>query len=130
MFSHTVIQSVQTPSGQLNAGNKVYSAAANLEFDEIIDAGGVDVEVGVTIPVANIQSMVLTANQDVTVKTNVAATPANTFDLKANVPYIWNKDSYDTNKLTIDVTKLFVSNAGLNPATLSGRFIFDPTPLP
>jgi len=130
MFSHTVIQSVQTPSGQLNAGNKVYQAAANLEFDEVIDAVGVDIEVGVTIPVANIKSLVLTANQDVTVKTNSVGAPANTFPLKANVPYIWNTDSYDTNKMTIDVTKLFVSNAGANPATISGRFIFDPTPTP
>jgi hypothetical protein len=128
MFQHTLIQSVQAPSGQLNAGNKVYQGAANLEIDEIILAAAVDFLVNANFLVANVKSVVITSDRDVTLETNNGTTPGNTLALKASVPYIWNTDSYDSLKLTVDVTKFYFTNAGANPANVSVRIIYDPTP--
>lgn len=128
MFQHTLIQTVQAPSGQLNAGNKVYQGAANLEIDETIGPTTTDVLVNAVFPVANVKSVVVTSDRDVLLETNDGTTPGNTLNLKANVPYIWNTDSYDANKFTVNVTKLYFTNAGANAANVSLRVIYDPTP--
>lgn len=128
MFQHTVIQSVQTPSGQLNAGTKTYQGAANLELSEIIAGLATDFLVNMAFKVANVKSVVITSDQDITLETNSGASPGNTIAIKANVPYIWNTDSYDTSKFTVDVTAFYFTNAGANPANVEGRVLYDPTP--
>lgn len=128
MFQHTLIQSVATPSGQLNAGNKVYQGAASIEIDEVVLAAGTDFLINDNFPFANVKSFVVTSDQDVSLKTNSTSSPGNTLALKANVPYIWNSDSYDTFKITVDVTKWYATNAGAVNANLKFRRLSDPTP--
>jgi len=119
---------VQTPSGQLNAGTKTYQGAASLEISEQIASGGTDILVNAAVKVADIKSVVITSDQDVTLETNSGGSPANTLTLKANVPYIWNTDCYDTLKFTVNITALYFTNGGANVANVEGRILYDPTP--
>jgi hypothetical protein len=77
--------------------------------------------------VANLQSVYLLSNVDVTIKTNDATTPASTINLKANKPILWFVDSGYTNPFTADVTQLFVSNAGTVDAVVQLRSLVNAT---
>ena len=47
-----------------------------------------------------------------TVKTNSSSSPAQTFSLAANQEVVWGTLQGTTNPITLDVTQLFVTNAG------------------
>ncbi len=124
---HTLVQSLTGPSGQL-AASKQYTAAAITELDEVIAAGATNEAISLAVDISQVKSLIITSDQDLTLKTNSSGSPTNTLALKANVPYIWNVDSYDTCKITADVTIAYATNAGADDAALSMRILFDPTP--
>lgn len=127
MPKHTVNRAVTASSGQV-AGQKDYTG----EFEQIVDvpvpASSTELEVDVNVTVAAVKSILLTCDRDLTVKTNSSSSPANTLSLKAGVPYMWDSDSYDTLKLTVNVTKFFLTLASGAAATFKMRCITDPTP--
>lgn len=127
MYQHIHINTVQTPGGQLNPGGLTKEAAAVGEFDETIANAVTDGPILVNIDVSQVKSIVLLSDKNVTLETNNAGTPVDTIVLKANVPYIWHTDSYDTLKLTADVTTIFVTNASGSSARIQGRWLYDPT---
>lgn len=54
--------------------------------------------------------------------------PGDFIDLKAGKPYIWHTDSYFTNKLTVDVTALYLTNASGAASSFQLEVVTDPTP--
>jgi len=88
-----------------------------------------DKEVVVAIDVSQIKELIIKASVDMTLETNDGTTPDNTIALKANFAYVWAKDySYDTCKLTVDVTKLYLTNAGATAGTFELLCVYDSTP--
>jgi hypothetical protein len=126
-FEQTIGQSV-TAGGALVSKSKAYSAGHEKNLSEAVPNASTDLQFVFTLDVSAVKSFYAVSDQDITVETNNGGTPVNTLALKANVPYIWTTDSYDTFKLTADVTSLFVTNASGQNATLDIRSLVDPTP--
>jgi hypothetical protein len=127
MPKHTVLLSVNASTGQV-AGQKDYTGELETVMDVPVPAPSTNLEADVNIDVSAVKSIELFCDRDITVKTNSSGSPIDTINLKANVPYIWTTDSYDTLKLTADVTKFFLTLASGVAATFKLRVITDPTP--
>lgn len=105
-----------------------YSASANCELSETVADSTTNLLMNIAIDVSAVTSFYMCSDKALTVKTNSSGSPDNTIVLKANVPYIWNSDSYDTFKLTADVTKIYVTNASGASAALEIHCLQDSTP--
>ena len=125
-FTHTHLNSLSTPDGQI-VGQFSYSNEAQLMLSEPVPAVTTDMSVLVNIDVSQVKSIYMFSTQDLNVETNSPSAPTNTIALKANKPYVWHTDAYDSFKLTADVTALYLTNAGQQPANFEMRVLFDPT---
>jgi len=127
--THT--QKITWTAGEIK-GEKAYSLSNGtyLHFPSLSIPGlTTDQEHVFAIDVSQIQILILLASVDMTLETNSGAAPDNTIALKANVPYVWLKDdSYDACKLTVDVTKIYLTNAGADDGTFEALVIYDSTP--
>jgi len=91
----------------------------------VIPAGSVNFEIDVAFPMANIQSIVFDSTQNVTIKTNVSASPADTIALNANYGVYWGIGFLAAKPLTADVTKFFISNPGATDAAFNFRVLYN-----
>lgn len=126
-YSHVLQQGI-VAGGVSTTRSKEYTAQARHSLEETIPAASTDLQINVAIDVSAVKSFYLVCDQAVTIQTNDGTTPDDTIVLKAGVPYVWNEDSYDTFKLTVDVTAFYVTWAGGVDATLIMEEIHDPTP--
>lgn len=95
---------------------------------EQITTGETDYEINFDLDVDACKSFYLESDQDVTFETNDGAAPDNTISLKANVPYLWHTDAYDSFLLDTDITSVFITNASGSTATIYCVALFDATP--
>lgn len=109
------------------SGGKTYSASLSESLSDVAAASGTT-QMNIAIKVANVKAFAIISDVDVTLKTNSSGSPANTLALKAGVAYVWNTDSYDTFKLTTDVTAMFFVNAGTADANIKVSTVVDATP--
>jgi hypothetical protein len=109
-------------------GSKQYTGSSKVSLDETVASGSTDLLINVAIDVSAVKSFILLSDQAVTIETNNGAAPDNTIVLVANVAYVWTTDSYDTFKLTVDVTKIYVTNASGSTATIKLEALVDATP--
>lgn len=127
MFQHTHIQTVQTPSGQLNPGNLTVEGAAHVEIEESCE-NAATTAITVALDVSAVKSFIAVSTKNVILETNSPSSPADTINLVANVPYIWHTSSYDAFALGTDVTSIHITNASGAAATVKIRALSDPTP--
>lgn len=127
-YSHTLTQTIDPSGGNAVTANKQYTATSQVRVKEPVANGQTDRQIFVSIKVAVVKSIIIKSTQNVTLETNSGTTPSNTLNLLANVPYIWNTDSYDALKLTVDVTSVFITNASGASADIDIDVIVDPTP--
>ncbi|HEY1603854.1 MAG TPA: hypothetical protein VGG64_29905 [Pirellulales bacterium] len=120
MATHVATQQLVTPSGTLRY-DKTYTGDNGDEFDLAVADGTTNHQAVLAFAVATLVSIWLTTDQDLTIKTNSSGSPTNTIALKANVPYHWATDSYQSNLLTADVTSLFITNGSGEDANFSVR---------
>lgn len=127
-FTATVTGGMQIGS-TLVSGSKAYVESARISsIDETFATGLTDAPLLWTLDVSQVQSIIILSDQDIKIETNaVDATGGNTLNLKANVPYIWTTDSYDTFKLTEDVEIAYITNASGATATLKIEGTYNPT---
>jgi hypothetical protein len=126
-FSHIVTQNVQVGS-TLVSGSETYTGSGKVSIEETIAASTTDDDIVLALDVSAIQSIIILSDQDVKIETNDGTSPDDTIDLVADVPYVWNTDSYDSCLLTTDVTVIYVTNAGATAATLKIEALLDATP--
>jgi len=107
-----------------------FSAQGDGPIEAEVDVPGstTDQEVTIQIDVDKVEFLMILSDQDVTLETNNASTPDDTINLKANRPYLWWKNHYDSFLLTVDVTKVYLTNAGANAAVVSFVGVQDITP--
>ena len=98
-----------------------------IDVDTTVTAGQVDKEVDIALDVSKMSGMFLLSDQTITLETNSATVPVNTLTLTAGIPIVWHTSCGLPNPLTIDVTKLFLTNAGASLATVNLRFQQDVT---
>ncbi len=118
MFKHTVRNSYYGSSFTITP-EKTYEGDVEVNINQAIAASAADYEVLVAVDVSTLKSIVLLATNDCTIKTNNSGTPTNTINLVAGVPYVWTIDSYNTNKLTADVSKIFITHGAGTEMTFS-----------
>lgn len=105
-------QRVTASSNSLQVTGSIdLSGDTEVNVIETLAAGATNINRPLALDVSQVVSFAMIATQACVVKTNSSGSPANTINLVANVPYIWNSQSYDAFKLTTDVTALFLTNS-------------------
>ena len=87
-----------------------------------------DLAVNLAIDFSQIQSLWISADQDLTLETNSDSAPDDTIALKGGKPLHWEPDSYYDCPLTADVTVLYVTNGSAVACTLKIEVLEDATP--
>lgn len=128
MASYTIQPTLIGASASLSP-QLSFSGSSILEIDESISTGVTDDDIVLAIDVSAVKLFYIVSDAAVTVETNATdATGGNTLTLVANQPYFWHTGSYDTFKLTADVTIAYITNASGSTANLKIRVIQDATP--
>lgn len=125
-FTHTTTYT-WTNGGSTITQPQAKSSGQELNVEEPIGVGATDLLVALAVTVAKLEGLVMLADQNLTLEFNNGTTPAFTISLLANVPLVWQKDTYHANPLTANVTALYVTNASGAAATLKIRALIDPT---
>ena len=128
-MQHVVTKTVAASEGQVQQA-VTYTASSTTGLDESIASNATNYLINIAIDVSEIESIYIYADQDLTIKTNSSGAPDNTINLNGGTPFEWQSDSYYTNLLTTDITKIYVTNAS-SPATATTlylRVLQDATP--
>lgn len=107
---------------------KTFSGNSYSSIDEEVTIGQSPRDIIVAFDVSAVKAFLCQSDQDVTFTTHKTAGVAQVINLKANVPYIWHTDSYDTFKLTDDVIKVVIINGTGVDAQIKIEVVEDPTP--
>jgi len=128
-FEHTIKQDWASGARGIN-GTKAYTGDGQTSEDVAVAKNASDLHVVIGIDVSEIQSVFMLCDQDLTVCTNDVAggSPDETISLKANVPYIWTTDSYDSNLLATDITDLYLTEGDVAACTFQLEVLLESTP--
>ncbi len=100
-------------------------AGISLIDGEEVATAETDYELDFDLDVSLCKSFYLESDQDVTFETNSGGAADDTIALKANEPYVWHTQSYDSFLLGTDVTSVFITNASGSTATIYCVALFD-----
>ncbi len=104
-------------------------AGVNIIDGETVADSSTDFEINFDLDVSACKSFYLESDQDVTFETNSGATPDDTISLRANEPYLWHVNSYDSFLISTDITtSVFITNASGSTATIYCVALYDVTP--
>lgn len=120
-FSHQIVEFADGAEGGTSRG-RVQSGGLALAIDEAVAAAASNLEIAVAFAVADLQSVYLVSDVNLTIKTNSASNPGDCLVLTAGVPVHWDADSYTACPFTADVTAFFVTGRG-SDGTLTARFL-------
>ena len=126
-FTSKIVESYVAGGVTISDTQNIAATGGFIQIDESIADATTDGEVALVLDVSQVKSFVMTCDTALTVKTNVAATPVDTINLVADVPYIYHTSSYPAFLLTADVTKLFVTNASGGAARFQLSTTYDVT---
>lgn len=128
--SHVINKSV-TVGGKTVSASKTYTGDSNTTMSIDVPSA-TEVEVLLALTVAQIQSIFISSDRDVTLETNNTTTPDETINLIADVPYHWAEETpateYDTNLFETDLTSIFINNQSGSAAVVKIEALFDGTP--
>lgn len=115
--THTISASWRTGSGGSKTATVAVTGDTEINSGDLtVAVSDADAAVGIAFAFANLQSLYWHSTGDVTIKTNSVGSPAQTFALKANIPFLWIKNSGIPNPISTDVTSLHVVNASASVA--------------
>lgn len=121
MFNHSITTTYNDDSGVVQTVLNKFTGTTEVGYDGTINAGTTDFEIDIGWKISTNQSLMMWSDQALTVKTNSSTTPGQTISLAANVMLEWGVGLGEINPITVDVTKLFVTNAGTTNAKLKMR---------
>lgn len=124
-FTHMVGTTYRTDAGTVvNVSENIVGSNSGVDIDAVV-LPGVETMYDVMICPDKVQSMVLFANQPMTIKTNDSVAPLDTITLKASVPLVWTLNSWwpIPFRLDTDVVKLFLTNNGPAQAVVQIRVL-------
>jgi len=121
VFNHSITTTYNDDSGVVQTVLNKFTGTTEVGYDGTINAGTTDFEIDIGWKISTNQSLMMWSDQALTVKTNSSTTPGQTISLAANVMLEWGVGLGETNPITVDVTKLFVTNAGTTNAKLKMR---------
>lgn len=124
-LKHTWTNNIKNDSGAAVLADPplVIVGDAESNFSSVV-APGETAEIDCPVTVAKIQSGFITATKDVTVHTNAAdGTGGQTFSVPTGKSVAWNNTMAAANPFTVNITKFFITNAGVAAATVRGGFL-------
>lgn len=114
------ISSDSGSAGVQKASKEVGSA--EMLIDTYFAGGSVNEPQSVTFTTAGLKAFVLLSDQNMTIRTNSPGSPADTLDLVAGIPMVWQASGgYFRNPFTTNVTAFFISCAVA--ARLKGKLL-------
>lgn len=126
-FTHTITKRYQGPGSTIEQ-TVSQTASGSIEIDEAI-TNGADRHIVVSWLNANVKSIYILSDQNLTVEWNDSAGADGSVSLLANQALTYQANGYDTNPfVAADVTDLYVTNASGTTANLSIRVLVDATP--
>lgn len=128
MATHTVTLGIDGSGVRRSKNISNTQAGVALIDGETVATGETDYEINFDLDVSACKSFWLESDQDVTFETNSGAAADDTIPLKANKPYVWHTDDYNSFLLGTDVTSVFITNASGSTATIYCVALFDVTP--
>ena len=91
-------------------GSFTETGTTSIDIANNFAAGSTNVAFSIAWTVANTQAIFLLSTSNLTIKTNSSSSPANTINLVANVPLIWDASAgYYSNPFTTNVTEFFIT---------------------
>lgn len=111
-------KAVSTPVGS-------YTGTKDAGVATVIPAGSTNLEIDVVFTHATIQSLVMSTDQDLTVNVNSTTTPVPALTIKKTAGLVWGSDYSTANPFTADVTKFYVTNAGVTDAKFNFRVLYN-----
>jgi hypothetical protein len=123
MFNHQITSTYATDEGIAISALSKYTGTAEVGYDGTVPPATDLVEVDIAWIRANVKALLLYSSQALTIKTNVSGAPVNTIVLAAGQAITWGVDHPEANPVAADVTKLFLSNDGTNPAIVKIRVL-------
>ena len=125
-FTHTI--ALNWTGGGLNVTqNIVKTGDSEQNVDAAVQAGQTDVLCDVDFLTADLESVYILSDQDVTLETNDGAAPDDTISLRAGVPLDWRRGGYHSNPFTANVSAFYFTNAGASGATVKIRILSNVT---
>lgn len=106
------VQGMNGTTGGIQLGGTYFDETA--EGVDIIDislsANQTDKQIDMELTTAGLGAIIIVVSQDMTLETNSSSTPADTFALKANRPFVWVKNTGLPNPFTANVTTAYLTN--------------------
>lgn len=129
-ITHRIGETYNGGAGTVSSVTRTFTGDGEVRYSGSIPAGTTDGQINIAITRANVKSLVFYASKGVTVKTNNAATPTDTFTLADGQSRIWGNDELLSRLvITADVTALFVTNAGAAASDFRVEALIDTTPV-
>lgn len=97
-------------------------------FSGTLATGVSNQEISIAFTTTNLEVIYISTTQDLTLETNSGSAADDTISLKANVPFLWMKNSGIAVPFVGNsgaITKLFLSNASGSTATIEIRVLKD-----
>lgn len=110
------------------AATAAISADADEKRSLSIPDATTDQQVDIAFNDARLKSIWISSSQTITVKTNSAGTPQETFTIEPGHPLLWTEKMPIANPFAGNVTAMFVSNASGAQADVEIRVGHDSTP--
>lgn len=129
MATHTITLGISGSGVTRSQKIASTSGGVNLIDGETVATGQTNFEINFDLDFSACTSFYLESTQDVLFETNSGAAPDDSINLKANEPYIWHTNSYDSFKITADITtSIFITNDSGSTATIYCVALYDVTP--
>ena len=125
---HTFEETIHVGGKSYTSQNEFTQGGEAIIDQEAVAADESDLLMVVAIDVSAMKTFFMLSGTDLTVKTNSSSTPDDTLTLKAGVPISWHENSNHSKPLTVDVTKIYVTEDGSKADFLTLRALQDVTP--
>lgn len=126
MPTQTITYTFSGAGGSLPSDKVSITAPALDGIDIDIPANQTNLHKIFALPVSALKLLYIVCDQNVTIKTNSSGSPADTINLLAGVPLVWQYGVYHANPFAsnTDVTSVYLTNVAAG--TLSIRYMFNP----
>lgn len=111
MPQHVVTKSVGVAGGNIGGTPRTVEGGLRLSFNETIPAATTNQLIPLAFTLANMISLVISSDANVTIKTNNSGTPDQTINLVGGKPMVWDSGEYYANPIEDNITALYVSAA-------------------
>jgi hypothetical protein len=120
-FTHTLTQSYATNVGTVTSATLTFTGDSEDDLDVAVPANATNQNYAIQFNKTALQSILITCDQAVTIKTNSSSSPQDTINLGANTPVIWYAASGATSPFAGNVTGIYVTNPANVAANLKIR---------